>query len=191
MSTATPLTIRLSPADNVVVARADLLPGAEVAAEKLAAKARVPAGHKMATKAIAAGQPVRKFNQIIGFATEDDGSQAHHIHTCTISRSWATSSATMPSAIRRPSDAVLHRATPRRPSRATAAPEWPRRHAQLHRHRHHGELLGRDQRAYIADTFTSQPTRSHQFPNIDGVGAFVHSTVAVAAWPASGLEMAT
>src|SRR5215212_1338418 len=64
-----PLTICLNPADNVVVARVDLLPGTE--AEGVAVRTPVPAGHKLATAPIASGEPVRKYGQILGFATED------------------------------------------------------------------------------------------------------------------------
>jgi altronate hydrolase len=74
------LTIRLNPADNVVVARADLLPGTEIPGEKLATTGHIPAGHKMATAAIGSGEPVRKYNQIIGFATAAIG-PGEHVHT--------------------------------------------------------------------------------------------------------------
>ena len=41
-------------------------------------------GHKMAAGAIAKGQPVLKFGQIIGFATEDIDPGAHvHTHNCS------------------------------------------------------------------------------------------------------------
>ncbi|HYM04829.1 MAG TPA: altronate dehydratase family protein [Stellaceae bacterium] len=75
-----PLAIRLSPADNVVVARADFLPNAVLAEEKISCRGHVPAGHKVATAAIAAGAPVRKYNQIIGFATADIA-PGEHVHT--------------------------------------------------------------------------------------------------------------
>jgi len=62
-------TLRLQPQDNVVVAVDVLQPGLPTAAG-LAPTARVPKGHKMATTSIAAGAPVLKFGQIIGFATQ-------------------------------------------------------------------------------------------------------------------------
>ena len=73
-----PLTIRLNPADNVVVARADLLPGTEV--EGVKARGHVPAGHKIATAPVATGEAVRKYGQILGFATEAI-SPGDHVHT--------------------------------------------------------------------------------------------------------------
>ncbi len=74
------LTIRLSPADNVVVARADLLPNTTIPPEGIASRGHIPAGHKLATTRIAAGQPVRKYGQILGFATSEI-LPGDHVHT--------------------------------------------------------------------------------------------------------------
>src|SRR5829696_8100854 len=59
----TPRVIRLNGEDNVVIA-IDLVP-----AHGLTARQRIHKGHKMAIEPIREGEPVRKFNQIIGFAT--------------------------------------------------------------------------------------------------------------------------
>ncbi len=75
-----PLTIRLNEADNVVVARTDLLAGVEIAGETAKCTMPIPAGHKVATAAIAAGEPVRKYNQIIGFAAQAIA-PGEHVHT--------------------------------------------------------------------------------------------------------------
>jgi altronate hydrolase len=61
-----PRSIRLSNADNVVVAVDQIDKGATTAG--IAATARIPKGHKMAIAPIPEGEPVRKFGQIIGFA---------------------------------------------------------------------------------------------------------------------------
>ena len=80
---ALPLTVRLNPNDNVVVARVDMLPGTELAGRACAATQRIPAGHKVATRPIAKGEPIRKFDQIIGFATTDIAPGEHvHVHNC-------------------------------------------------------------------------------------------------------------
>src|SRR3954470_8805946 len=80
---ALPLTVRLNPNDNVVVARVDILPGTELPGEGLAIAQRIPAGHKVATRPIAVGEPIRKFDQIIGFATQAIGVGEHvHVHNC-------------------------------------------------------------------------------------------------------------
>src|ERR1700742_3951395 len=64
----TPRTIRLSQCDNVVVAADQIVPGA-VAAD-VTARERVPRGHKMAFAGVREGEPVRKYGQIIGFASQ-------------------------------------------------------------------------------------------------------------------------
>src|SRR3954452_6682699 len=58
-------TLRLHPEDGVVIARTTLMPGAPVA-DGIQAAARIPAGHKVATRPHGVGEPVRRYNQIIG-----------------------------------------------------------------------------------------------------------------------------
>lgn len=75
------LTIRLNAADNVVTARAELLPGTEIPGEGVTAAQPIPSGHKVATRPIAQGEPIRKYDQIIGFATESIAVGEHvHVH---------------------------------------------------------------------------------------------------------------
>jgi len=81
---AAALSIRLHANDNVVVARMDILPGTPVEGD-IAATQLIPAGHKMLTRAVTEGEPLRKYNQIIGFATEDIAPGAHvHVHNCAM-----------------------------------------------------------------------------------------------------------
>jgi altronate hydrolase len=72
----------LHPADDVLIARSQLLGGQQVEGmlEAAAVKGLIPAGHKLARRAIAAGQPVRRYHQIIGFATRDIAA-GEHVHT--------------------------------------------------------------------------------------------------------------
>ena len=75
------LTIRLNPADDVVIARVDIPAGTLVASENVRTTARVPAGHKLAVKPISPGAPARRYNQIIGFATRAIAAGDHvHVH---------------------------------------------------------------------------------------------------------------
>ncbi|GGE58451.1 UxaA family hydrolase [Actibacterium pelagium] len=67
-------TVRLSDADNVVTAIRQLAPGEEGASEV------IPRGHKLATVPIAKGEPVLKYAQVIGYAAEDIAAGAH-VHT--------------------------------------------------------------------------------------------------------------
>ncbi|MBM3556351.1 MAG: altronate dehydratase [Alphaproteobacteria bacterium] len=72
--------LRLAPMDDVVVARVDIAPGTIIPAEAVSAIARIPAGHKLATRAITKGEAVRRYGQIIGFASADIA-PGEHVHT--------------------------------------------------------------------------------------------------------------
>ncbi|MGH8818753.1 MAG: UxaA family hydrolase, partial [Achromobacter pestifer] len=63
--------IRIHPADNVVIARRQLVSGTRLESEGVTVQGLVPPGHKVAVQAIAAGQPVRRYNQILGVARQD------------------------------------------------------------------------------------------------------------------------
>ena len=83
MTAQPPIYLRLNPADNVVVARTDILPGTAV--EKVTTTGTVPAGHKIATVPIKQGEPVRKYDQIIGFASQDIQPGDHiHVDNCAM-----------------------------------------------------------------------------------------------------------
>ena len=72
--------IRIHPADNVVIARRQLLGGTVLEDEGVTVQGLVPPGHKVATSAIAAGAAVRRYNQIIGTATQPIA-PGQHVHT--------------------------------------------------------------------------------------------------------------
>jgi len=97
-----PLTIRLNAADDVVIACRDLEPGTVVLAEKVSCVERIPAGHKIATRAVAIGEPVRRYNQIIGFATKPISPGQHvHVHNLEVhafARDYAFSEGYQPTA---------------------------------------------------------------------------------------------
>ena len=79
--------IRIHPADDVVIARRQLLGGTPIASEGITVSGLIPPGHKIAVRAIAAGQPVRRYNQIIGCATRDIAAGQHvHSHNLAFSR---------------------------------------------------------------------------------------------------------
>lgn len=72
--------IRIHPQDNVVIARQQLLGGTVLVAEGVTVSGLVPPGHKVATCDIAQGQPVRRYGQIIGVATQPIAA-GQHVHT--------------------------------------------------------------------------------------------------------------
>ena len=81
MLQAVDLTIRLHPEDDVVIARVEIPAGTLVTRENVRALVTIPAGHKIAVKAIAKGTPAHRYHQIIGFATRDIAAGDHvHVH---------------------------------------------------------------------------------------------------------------
>ncbi|MFZ2736707.1 MAG: altronate dehydratase family protein [Burkholderiaceae bacterium] len=67
--------IRLNAQDNIVVARVDVAIGTKVPADGtdpgFVCRSQAPAGYKLATRHIASGEAVRKYGEVIGFATID------------------------------------------------------------------------------------------------------------------------
>jgi altronate hydrolase len=80
---ALPSVIRLHPGDGVVIARIPLTPGTEVAPGISVGERRIPPGHKVAIRPHAKGEPIRRYGQIIGFATDaiEPGAWVH-THNC-------------------------------------------------------------------------------------------------------------
>jgi altronate hydrolase len=69
----------------VVIASQRILAGHAVAGEDAPARETIGSGHKMATVAIAAGQPVLKYGQVIGVATQDIAAGALvHLHNLAV-----------------------------------------------------------------------------------------------------------
>ncbi|MCZ7448992.1 UxaA family hydrolase, partial [Agrobacterium rhizogenes] len=75
--------IKLTETDNIIVAIEPIAPGEAVA--EIAARERIPRGHKMALQAIASRMPIVKYGQIIGFSTQDiEPGQWVHEHNVTM-----------------------------------------------------------------------------------------------------------
>ena len=161
------LTIRLNAADNVVVSRAQLLPGTMIAEEGIASIEPIPTSHKIATQPIASGDAVRKYNQIIGFATKDIAVGAHvHLHNVAV-RDFA-----------RDYDYCAEM----RDTEFVAAPAsfqgYSRANGRVGTRNYIGVLTSVNCSAtvarYIADAFRGDDLGD--FPNVDGVVALVHGT---------------
>ena len=83
MLTRASLTIRLHPNDDVVIARAQLVGGTHAdRRERHGQRASFRPGHKVAdARDRRAGEPVKRYNQIIGFASRDIAPGEHvHLH---------------------------------------------------------------------------------------------------------------
>src|ERR1700675_1268582 len=74
--------IVLKPEDDVAVARATLTAGTilEDGAEPLTVRDDIRPGHKVARRARRTGEPVRRYGQVIGFATRDIA-VGEHVHS--------------------------------------------------------------------------------------------------------------
>ena len=161
--------IRLHANDNVLVARSDLAQGSVLAEEQLTCLNRIPAGHKVAARAIAKGEPVLKYNTVIGFASADiaPGTLLHRLNMefREFDRDYAYARDY------RPVDMI----------------EEAQRAGFMGIVREDGRVATRNYIGIvstvncsatvshrIAQWFT--PERLAEFPNIDGVAAFTHSS---------------
>ena len=170
MSTKSPKTIQLDPADNVAVALEAVTAGDTCSATGVAAAAEIPAGHKMATRDIATGDAVRKFNQIIGFASEAIQAGDHiHTHNCAFQgfeRDYAYGSEA------EPTDFVAEN------DRATFQ-GYRRANGRVGTRNYIGILSSVNCSATVIKQMAERLNRSgvlDDYPNIDGVVAFAHGS---------------
>ena len=148
-----------------MVAIEPILPGAT--AEGMTALSRVPKGHKMATAAIAVGEPIKKFGQIIGFATLPIRPGEHiHTHNCGVtefSRDYHFAEAARP-------EHVLPLAERR------TFQGFRRKNGKVGTRNYIGVLTSVNCSATVARIIADAFNRSDildDFPNIDGVVPFV------------------
>jgi altronate hydrolase len=164
--------IRLHPEDSVVIARATLLPGTPVA-DGVTATERIPAGHKVAVRPIAEHEPVRRYGQIIGFATRTIAPGQHvHVQNCGMgdfAKDYAFGKDAKPTAF------VEHPATfqgIRRPDGRVATRNYIGILTSVNCSAHVAGV--------IADMFRRNPFTGEDpladFPNVDGVVALTHKT---------------
>jgi altronate hydrolase len=98
-----PLALRLNANDDVLIATRDIAAGTAIAGTGLVAADRVPAGHKISARALEVGSAVRRYNQIIGFATRAIGAGQHvHLHNLAMAdfeRDYAFCTETRPTVV--------------------------------------------------------------------------------------------
>ncbi|MEK6350952.1 MAG: UxaA family hydrolase, partial [Burkholderia sp.] len=81
---AQPNVVTLHPDDDVVIARRQLVAGASIEGG-VPVRGLIPAGHKVARRAVAAGAPVHRYGQIIGFASQPIAAGEHvHVHNLSM-----------------------------------------------------------------------------------------------------------
>jgi altronate hydrolase len=170
MSNKKDLSIRLSPADNVVVARLDLLRGTELPGEGVKLIDHAPAGHKIATAAIVKGDAVVKYSQVIGFANCNISPGQHvHVQNCEMAdfeRDYAYCSRVEPID-------YVHK------SKRATFQGYRRSNGKVGTRNYIGILTSVNCSAtvarYIADAFNETGILK-DYPYVDGVVPFVHST---------------
>jgi len=169
---APPLVIRLHPGDGVVIARATLPVGTPVA-EGVVTATRIPAGHKVAIRAHAVGEPIRRYGQIIGFATAPIAPGEHvHVQNCGMGDfskdyAWGVDA--------RPTDFIASPATfqgIRRPDGRVATRNYIGIVTSVNCSAHVAALAAD---AFRRNPFTGQDGLA-DFPNVDGVVALTHKT---------------
>ena len=166
-NSTTGMTIRLHAADNVVVARSDLALGAKLEPEGITCRSQVTAGFKVAACNIAKGEPIRKYNVVIGFASAEIAAgslvHSHNMEFREFDRDYAYAQDY------RPVDLLPEQ------QRATFM-GIVRANGQVATRNFVGVLSTVNCSATvahkIAEWFT--PERLAKYPNIDGVVAFAH-----------------
>jgi altronate hydrolase len=80
-----PRVIRLHAADDVVIAINPIESGTWLEGVGIRTTNPIPAGHKVAVRAIAPGEPVKRYDQVIGFAAKPIGIGEHvHVHNLAL-----------------------------------------------------------------------------------------------------------
>lgn len=177
--TPEPRSVRLTAADNVAVAVDVIEKGMGV--RGVSARGRVPKGHKIALSGIATGGAVRKFGQIIGFATKPiepgDWVHEHNIAMGDFERDYA----------------FCAEATPLPQATVPATFEGYRRsNGRAGTRNYIGILTSVNCSASTARFIAEAVNRSGllaDYPNIDGVVPFVHGTGCGMAGKGEGFEI--
>ncbi len=169
MDSRTARTLRLGADDNVLIA-VERIEAGETVAEGIVARARIPFGHKMASRAIGRDEPVRKFGQIIGFASQPiekgDWVHEHNVFLHDFERDYQFCADARP-------ENVL-------PVEEQATFEGFRRaNGRAGTRNYLGILTSVNCSASVARFMAEAATRSgllDTFPNVDGVVSFTHGT---------------
>src|SRR6185312_13433005 len=162
----TPLYIRLNAADDVVIACRELEPGTNLLKEGVVVRERIPSGHKVATRARAPGEPVRRYNQVIGFATRPIEPGFHvHVHNLEVrdfARDYAFGEAYRPTQLEK-SPATFQGIV--RPDGRVATRNYIGILSTVN--------CSATVSKYVAQAFSGEALRD--FPNVDGVVALTHT----------------
>jgi len=173
------LTIRLDPADNVVTATRTLEAGTAV--EEVVTTAIIPRNHKLASRDIRAGEAVRKYAQVIGYATGDIAA-GEHVHTQNVE--FRTTEADYEFST------DLRPVTPVAEAARDSFMGYRRESGRVGTRNYIGILTSVNCSATAARMIASAfgPEEMAAYPNVDGVVAFVHGTGCGMAGQGEGFE---
>jgi len=164
-----PKLLILGNSDDVAVALGALSANSMLPDRNITVLSDIPAGHKVALHAISAGGAVRKFNQIIGFATQAIAAGEHvHTHnlvTGNFERDYSIGSEVRPSELVDPANAATFEGIVRSDGRVAT-----RNYVGVLTTVNCSATVARR----IAAHFTSEVLRA--YPNVDGVVAITHGT---------------
>jgi len=162
--------VLLRPEDDVAVLKRPLKTGDELMNGSLVLKAPslIPAGHKIALRPIADGQPVRKYGQTIGFA-QDAIQPGEHVHTHNLvmrdfGREYAFCADARP-VVSYPADQQRTFAGYRRPGGRVGTRNYVAVISSVN--------CSASVSHYVRDRFRT-PDFARDFPEVDGVIAFTH-----------------
>ncbi|WP_417421267.1 UxaA family hydrolase [Halomonas sp.] len=159
--------IRLDPHDNVVVARVAISVGTSIPDEGVTALQDVPVGHKVAARLIRQGEPVLKYNTVIGYAAEElapgTWMHSHNIAFGETDRNYRFSEDYVPTELLPIEQRATFQGIVREDGRVAT-----RNYLGVFIVGNCGATVARK----IANYFTEE--RLEGFPNVDGVVPFVH-----------------
>lgn len=160
--------IRLDPNDNVAVARRQVAAGTPAPEEGVTAQQDIPAGHKIATRFIPAGEKVLKYNTAIGYAAADvpPGTylHSHNIRFDAVEKDYAFSRDYRPMDLLPPERRAQFQGVRRADGRVGT-----RNFVGVMALGNGGATVARK----IANAFSAD--RIAGFPNIDGVVPYIHA----------------
>jgi altronate hydrolase len=160
-------SLRLNPNDDVVIAARPLAAGTRIEAEQMVCLDAIPPGHKVAVRAVKKGAPVKRYNQIIGFATCDiepgQHVHTHNLHFDTFERDYAVGTDV--------------KATPK-PDKPAVFMGIRRSDGRVATRNYIGVISTVNCSAsvskYVAAHFTPELLKA--FPNVDGIVPITHSS---------------
>jgi altronate hydrolase len=166
LPTAQNAVIHLNPADNVAIARLALSPGQEirVSGRTITLNDPIPAGHKVAIAAIAAGENVLRYGQVIGRARAGI-EPGRHVHTHNVSFEELAFTYEFP-------DTELPLA--QTPQKVPTFLGFPREDGRAGTRNYIAVVAASNCAAHTAELIAASFDGETLPPNVDGVAAFPH-----------------